>query len=817
MSGHYKLIIKNNKKILKEELNQFKFKDLTDFSSDILKITTGTLNATVINLVAQLEYSFISKNINHFASLKSVNEKFEKKLVEAEKIYNDSIPEGVRGDVNLLFNITNPGYFIAKKFIDATSQKDSLDNYIPFWWFTKHVTSLNFFKTDVKDFGNLFGTGLRFNNILWYNSWLYRDVLIGSYDTISNAINNGLLSNSGIQRLNNIRNMNDLIREYPTVSLVVQGFSALRILMRPNDRLVNFSNTWNERRAAQYSSDILFIRNNRAEYDRINRMPVTSRTPAQTALHNEYNTRQRRYASETNNLRRDIQNDTAGMINDLQSIIPDIVALLTSDDLVTALMNVSGQILQLIVNTLFTLVGMIPGFVSQAVGNIFSGYSLQIKNTQKMLFEDKKEEIKDTSNNNKNNQLKKFNEIQKLENYEPNPAQEIVIKNLLENKKISKYTKQWLEFSKLTKLVKNKSEKEQGELFLKMLNFSMNFFKNIETDLSQSLNSLQNKNENEVSKNINNELNKKYQYELTPQGIAKNVLYNFELACKTIRILTNIYLTDIKFNLKQFDILFDFLTVTNNENTIQQINLFKKEIESEIGFILNDQKLLTSFEKNDKLIKGIFDENSRTYEQFINLQQSLFNQLRNTKKNLLEISNNILSGINDFKELNELKKNEYLIALIDDFVKNTDNIIQNIYQNFIPSLTNFKKIFDINLNQRRYSLKKDFDEILKKMDEKSFDIIYNENKQKFDVLYKNIIDITGDNQANKLFEEKIKKLNDLKEKHLNNIAGLKNTHEKIEKDKENATLRDKQENNIQNKHKEDENIKQIVPVTVESN
>lgn len=800
MAGHYKLVIHNKSKvILKEELSQFKFKDLTDFTSDMFKLTTGTLQATVLSLGAQLEYSFISRNIKTFADLKSVNEKFQKKIETAEKIYQDAIPESVRKDVDTLFNLTNPGAFIGKKLIDAVSNTETLDTYVPFWWFTKYVISGKFFETDVKNFGSLkiFGKDIKFNNIIWYRTWLYRDLILNNWDNLTRAINEGYFTNSGIQELNGINNMDELVNRYPAVSLFITGTGIIRTLMRPIDEITSYVNNFDAERYTKFAQLRYYLHSNAAAYETAKRSQNSGSANAdELKLITEYEDKKAKFDSESRALIQNLTSSSAGLFFELSNLLPNLTRIISGDDFVSSLGNVTTSVATVAWNILVALVRgipiigpMIPPGIGAGPGGsapiqISSSHILKIKNNQKFLFETneknvKSENVKKTSNDQK---------VERLKSAIPNDAELVIIEKLMNNKKLKKYTEQWLEFVKLTKSISGKNVAEQNKLFFEMLKFSMDYFGKIQTDLNQSLQDLSNE-QTDIAQDVNKELKNKFQFEMNPQGFATKLSHDFEILCTLTRTTANAYLTDAEFTLKQFDVIFEFLKSGDIEKCTLLANDLKGQINKKLNFILNDKDINKKFEEIDKSITKIFDKDSRTYEEFKKSQTDLFNNLKSTKSNIEKILDSFLKGINEFKDLKKFDKLNALISLIDEFISQTNNTISEIYEKFLPKLIGLKNMFEKDLNTRRFELKKDFDELLKKMDQKSFDLIYTENKQKLDVILNNIFQTIGQSKESGPLIKKIEELKQIKAKYIEEL------------EKEQATQQSDNEKNVEEEDK----------------
>jgi len=781
MAGHYKLVIHNKSKvILKEELSQFKFKDLTDFTSDMFKLTTGTLQATVLSLGAQLEYSFISRNVKTFADLKSVNEKFQKKIETAEKIYQDAIPESVRKDVDMLFNLTNPGAFIGKKLIDVVSNTETLDTYVPFWWFTKYVISGKFFETDVKNFGSLkiFGKDIKFNNIIWYRTWLYKDLVLNNWDKLTKAINEGYFTNSGIQELSGINNMDELVNRYPAVSLFITGTEVIRTLMRPIDQITSYVNNFDAERYTNFAQLRYYLYNNASAYnDAIQAQGSGTETAQQRSLIAEYERKKAKFESESQALIQNFTSSSSGLFFELSNLLPNLTRIISGEGFVSSLGNITTNAASVAWNILVGLAREIPiigpmippsagaGVDGSGIMEI-SSHILKIKNNQKFLFE-----ANDNEKNIKTENVKKISNDQKVDRLKsaiPNDAELVIIEKLMNNKKLKKYTEQWLEFVKLTKSISGKNVAEQNKLFFEMLKFSMDYFGKIQTDLNQSLQDLSNE-QTDIAQDVNKELKNKFHFEMNPQGFATKLSHDFEILCTLTRTTANAYLTDAEFTLKQFDVIFEFLKSGDIEKCTLLANDLKIQINKKLNFILNDKDINKKFEEIDKSITKIFDKDSRTYEEFKKSQTDLFNNLKSTKINIEKILDSFLKGINEFKDLKKFDKLNALISLIDEFMSQTNNTISEIYEKFLPKLIGLKNMFEKDLNTRRFKLKKDFDELLKKMDQKSFDLIYTENKQKLDVILNNIFQTIGQSKESGPLIKKIEELKQIKAKYIEEL------------------------------------------------
>ena len=243
MSKHYKLIIENkHKKIIQENLSDYSLDDVKTFLSDIYKITTNTVAATAISVGAQLEHAVLTTHgWNHF-DLTFINETFLKKIEEANKLYNESIPQSVKGEVEYLAAIDNPSLFVGKKLLEFAlfDKGKNLDMYVPFYSFIKRNFSGEFFKTDIVKFGEWLGGIVKLNNIVWYIGWVCDDIMNGAKDFMKEAMQKGLLSESGIKGLKGIKTTEQLIARYPDVALFIKAYDGFQVITGSNRTYYGF-------------------------------------------------------------------------------------------------------------------------------------------------------------------------------------------------------------------------------------------------------------------------------------------------------------------------------------------------------------------------------------------------------------------------------------------------------------------------------------------------------------------------------------------------------------------------------------------------
>ncbi len=233
MSKHYKLIIENkNKKIISEAIKDYNATDITKFLGDIYKLTKNTVAATVISIGAQFEHAVLtSLGWNHF-DLSFINETFIKKIEEANKLYNEAIPESIKYDVEYLYAIDNPSMFVGKRLFDFVLEDKgkNLDTYVPFVSFLKRNFSGEFFKTDIKKFGEWFGGIFKLNNVVWYFGWIFNDIIGESKIFMKKALEKNLLSKTGIKSLQGINTVEELLNRYPDVALFMKAFDGFEVL-----------------------------------------------------------------------------------------------------------------------------------------------------------------------------------------------------------------------------------------------------------------------------------------------------------------------------------------------------------------------------------------------------------------------------------------------------------------------------------------------------------------------------------------------------------------------------------------------------------
>ncbi len=857
MSGHYKLVIQNKQKnLLKEDLMQYSFKQhVLPIFQDLYKASTNIFKATIISVGATVEYRIISRNIKGFASLKSINKKFQEKIEEASKLYTESVPESVRGDVDLLFGMTNPAATVATRLIDTTLDSKGLDTYIPFFWFTKYFFTKGeggFFSTDVEKWGDLFG--FKFNNIIWYKGFIYKDLIIDNVKFLEEHVY--LLDKSHIEMFKGIDTIEKLEAKFESVALFLKCFKLFEAFCSPVVEFYNFAKKWDADRMLDGLKVI--VRREMKEIQYNNETDINKRTDIQKEIE-KLRQEQKILVDEFVD---DVTQKGKIIFEHEINLVPKLMDILLgfegADQVSSKVYSVLCAVVNVPIDKINEVLDKTPiikdigwrlprmsgtsggGSGNGGSGNGGSGNGgsnnsgsgnnsgnvnnsgnngnnapieinlhndarLIIKKNQKMLKEDKNNHIKIQKNveNKVNISEDDLSEIQELglNQYKPNGAEEIVIKNLMSDKKIGKYAKQWLEFVKISNQIKNKPKEKRKELFFKMLRFSLKYFNLMQQELQDALIDIKNNPQSDIAQKVSSELNKKYDFEMTPQGFAKKTSYDFELLCNINTIYVGSYLINIQFVFEKNQVIYRFLKERNVDDARLLINNLRNNI---IQKLTLDESLVKKFEGIGKEAIKVFGEKSRTIEIFQNAQQDLHQSIDENKTAIIDFCNDFIKVLEDFNHLSEFDKLNKLNDMISEYDATLQINLNQIYNSFLPALKTLKDNFNVNLKQKKDEFQKEFDELLDRMDLQSFDKIYTDNKIKFEEKYNNCIKYTGLNKdgskliANltelkniqKDYQEKIKSYTDNLTK--NQTGKEKDTNNKItpvDAKKEKATLK----------------------------
>jgi len=900
MSGHYKLIIQNHKKsLLKEDLMQYSFKQhVLPVFQDLFKTSTNIIRATIISVGATVEYQIISSNVKGFASLNNINKKFQEKIEEADKLYKDAVPESVRGDVNLLYNMSNPGAFIAQRLINSSVDDKGLESYIPFYWFTKYFLKGKggFFETDVEKFGDLFG--LKFNNIIWYKGFIYKELIGDSVDWFTtDGIE--LLSKTNIQELKDIKTIEDLQAKYWQVALFFKAYKIFQLYTAPVVEYYDFCKQYSAEKLlqicklfAEYASAELKEENADnalAEFVGAHPTCLNAGDPkynefltlaaARDAARLEMNTKKKEFTEESKDLLDTLKTKMEIIFRSEMELLPNIFGLFPGateviqpylTNLLIAGLNVSLSG----INEVFSAMGLpqwfrftsgfggapAPVTPSQPQNNDArlviknnqkflteasqmdvstlkvkkkqeeSVYKLQINNARKFLIEEpvSKEQKKiETEKKSRTVDDDDLNELEQLglNSYKPNVAEELIIKNLLEDEKIGKYGKQWLEFVKVANQLTDKGRDKKKEIFRQMMTFSLKYFDNINNELQGAFEDLKNDQQSEVSQKINSELKKEYNFEMTPQGFAKKLSYDFELLCNINTIYVGSYLINIEFVFEKNQVIYLFLKDSDIENTRLLINNLKNNINKKL---MMNEDLIKKFDKLSKETIKIFGEKSRTVELFEKAQKELYVSIEKNRQAIIDFCDDFHNVLNDFEKLSPFDKMNKLKDMITEYDETLQVNFEQIYNEFLPALKKLKDNFNINLKNKKDDFKKNFDGLLMQMDLQSFDKIYSDKKLKFEEKYNNCIKYTGlSKEGSKLFEN----LNELKaiqqqyQEKIKNATGSNINNDVQQQNQTTTTDTDDVKNNSEknvtaNMQKDDTKIKiktnDINPIGVDS-
>ncbi len=834
MSGRYKLVIQNkNKILLNEGIMQYHFKqDILPVFQDILKTSTNVVKATIISVGASVEYQIIAADIRGFASLKGINKKFEEKITEANKLYKEAVPESVRGDVELLFGMANPSVIMSQRLADSIANSKELDNYIPFWWFTKYLldTKSGFFKNDVKDFGDLFG--FKFNNIIWFKGWLYKDLIIDNVEWFRTT-GFQLLQKTNIQSIQGL-SYEQFEQKFAAVGLFMRSYKLFQSVTAPEIEYYNFCQQWgpdklwnlmkdtmeletiNKKLAGEYSDAAVGA----AQADANNNPNDQAKQKAFTDLRDE----QTRLKEQQSNLK--LRNDTvyesfqnsvkytlANVLKAEKEILGDTIKTFTGEEYYeNNIENNMHRVFFIVGNIVNVPLGKLSAYINKTLGfNI----DFRLPNSWTLFQNDRKdgklilnnhtktlvvieEENQQSKNNGSMSALKSevgaekvkinpdvsnqitLDDIDELKQlgltkYQPNRAEEIILKNLIDNKKINKYTEQWMELSKLSKNVSNKPLQVRKDLFCDMLVTSMKYFDMIQNDLNIGFENLKNDRSVE-SKKINSELQKNFNFEMTPQGFAQKISYDFELLCNINTIYAGSYLNNLKFMYEKNNLLYHFLRGDSFEDVKILIGSLRNNITNHQQLDLSDAAIKKLENMNKEIVK-MFGEKSRTFEIFTNANNNLKESIASNKEFLLNFCNEIEKNITDIRNQSDFTRLETMNNLTFEFIKTLEINLKQIYNEFLPALKNLKSNFEENIGKRKEILKKDFDNLLVKMDLQSFDNIYKVNKVKFDKKYNECIQYIGQAQSGSKLDEYLNELQVKQQEYSKKLEELNNTEE----------------------------------------
>ena len=789
MSGHYKLVIQNKQKnLLKEDLMQYSFKQhVLPIFQDLYKASTNIFKATIISVGATVEYRIISRNVKGFASLKNINKKFQEKIEEASKLYTEAVPESVRGDVDLLFGMTNPAATVAQRLIQTSLDTKSLETYIPFYWFTKYFFTTGeggFFKTDVEKWGDLFG--LKFNNIIWYKGFIYKDLIIDNVKFLEQHVY--LLDKSNIEIFKGIDTIEKLEAKFESVALFMKCFKIFEAFSSPVVEFYNFSKKWDADKMLEGLKVI--VRREMKEIQYNNETDLAKKAE----LQKEIEVLKQDQKILVNEFVDDVTQKGKIIFEHEINLVPKLMDVLLGFEggdqvkakvyaIMCAVVNVPIDKINEVLNKTPIIkdtglrlprmndnTGNNGGSNNSGSGNNSGngnnsddedgdinigteGYQLVIKNNQKMLKEDNNNHIKIQKKveNKVDVSEDDLSELQELglNQYKPNGAEEIVIKNLMSDKKIGRYAKQWLEFVKISNQIKNKSKEKRKDLFFKMLRFSLKYFNIMQQELQEALVDIKNNPQSDVAQKVSSELNKKYDFEMTPQGFAKKTSYDFELLCNINTIYVGSYLINIQFVFEKNQVIYRFLKERNVDDARLLINNLRNNI---IQKLTLDESLVKKFEGIGKEAIKIFGEKSRTIEIFQNAQQDLHQSIEENKTAIIDFCNDFIKVLEEFNHLSEFDKLNKLNDMISEYDATLQINLNQIYNSFLPALKTLKDNFNINLKQKKDEFQKEFDELLDRMDLQSFDKIYSDNKLKFEEKYNDCIKYTGLNKdGSKLF------------------------------------------------------------------
>lgn len=801
---HYKLVINNKKKILlSESLDSFKASDYKTAITDLYNIITRTVKAVYTNLMAQVEWMVISKSIRGFANLESALTNFRSKMEESNKMFESAIPESIRGNVDMMFNISNPGAFVTSNLVDTIKSIDK--NNIPFGFFADHVISGRFFESDVRNWGEGIGPfkWVKFNNLLWYNGWLYKDLIINNVEKLRGFIQQGGLSQLDQDGLSPIRNEEDLKKKVPIYSMFMGGYEVMKSLNGGQIHMYDFF-----KKSQPAVNGLLADVSGYAS--KINNKNLSDDEKSQ--LNNEFARIKDSYDNITDNFFSSLNNwaEEGQQASDTMAQLGS--SLYESFTGVDTPLSLNGDVIHDIPamqTGLSTILQVMGGdqTLMQGAGNIVASgfhsltdgmfenkkYKLVISNHRKLLKEDEDKNLKKIGIDKSDADFNKLNDAQKT-----------VLENIMKDDTKNKYLDTWKKsISKLNEIKKGDSEEKKVLLFLEMAEYSSKFFSNLQGELKNSVEKLQKK-DSEESKNVNDALNKKFNFELTPKGFAEKSLTDFNLLCQTTKNHVITYLMVVEPILKEFDLFVLFLSQKNNSAVSTELKKLKSDFSQKISQFKSDKEIQKTFDDINKKLSKEYQKESQTLQNFKSARENSIKVLEESQKNINEFCENLNDAVIQFEKMSDFDKIRNLLEIINLIEKNNNTTRDMIYKKFLPNLLKQKKMFTTDLFNQKQKLNKNYAELLRKMDLTNFDTIYNHNKKIFDNIYDKCKDYIGTSYENSKFkknedllakikkEYEVKKENLQKEQQKNNI---KQDTENVEQNDDLGIDQEKQELN----------------------
>ncbi len=725
MKKQYALVIKNNKKILKEDVGEYE-----QFFKNMYSIISNTVQGTLVNLSAQLEWVVLSKNISGFADLTETHKHFQEKVNDSKKLYEDAIPASIKDDVDALVGITNPGFFLTKKTADYLLNADGIIKVLPFQKFVKSLITNDFYKTSVENWGEIFG--FKFNNILWYNGFVYQDLLFNNINELKRLINGGKIKIGEAS----IVDMNDLNNKFPVFSFFFKASDFLETYLSPQLTFYNFFKNQH-----QALAQIII------EEAQLGKEPLKG-----TAAWTQWDIKKTHIQTLKTNFVSKMKTDAVNGMARMSSMMPRLYENMMNEpwsgsqmyQTLSSTIAITDPALETIQQGIKTAVetAMPRSTANADFYKAFDELQKAIKNaaqTETALIRIKKNQIillEDISNKTSN----KFLNKQDLENFkldknqqtgfELSDSQKDRLLDLFDDKEKNEILENWKNLvSKAKTMSPSNSPKQKALLILTMAETANRFFDQIFQQTEKKINQLQDQ-ESEFSEKYNKNLVKEIGFEADPTGFCKKVTFDFELYCKTIRMMSILHMMNIELIFKQVSI-FELLIDTNIQDSdiLSAINELKQNIENTKKEISSDN-VERRFENLYNQIKKEFTEESQTLSNFKKTKDGKQKEFEKFEKSIQDFCENINTIITERAKMkSEIEKANYNIHLIDECLKYMKQLNDKSIK-IKTELNKINSIFSVNVKQSKEDINKNFGEIAAKINLKSVDDIYNENYNK---------------------------------------------------------------------------------------
>ena len=447
-------------------------------------------------------------------------------------------------------------------------------------------------------------------------------------------------------------------------------------------------------------------------------------------------------------------------------------------------------------------------------------YKLKIQKENKEIIQEEKKDVlpvakgKENVKENQNKVGQQPSLIEFLKSKNPNEAEDVLIKNLIDRKDIDGRTKDWLQINQKlhsTPVEQKKNKPKMTGTFMEMLDFSLNFFNIVKNDINKGLNDLKNE-QSTASQNVNKEFNKNFKVNLTPKDISSYSLFEFELLCVINRVHIGTYLKNIDLIMNQNQIIVNLLKNPYDLRTIRSsISIFKNSLEK--YDITKDQSAIKKFDEIDREIKKRFDKSEAALADLNKSKNALYEHNRtmieNAQKFCEELSSELLNFDDKKEGDSDLEFAQKLSQAADAFFEEIETSNERIKTKLSKDMKELRYNFEKNLGKRKDSLQTRYLSLLKKQGLKTFSDVYDENMAIFKSIYQTCMSKISDDKLN----EFLTLAKNFKQKYNLN---LKKAEKEIEESKE--TKKDEPQANQDSQRstlKITNNTTELTPVTVE--